>query len=140
MGVNEPLVYLDTCCVIYFVEEHPVFGRAVVQALSSQPNPKIGISPLVEMECLVAPLRLQNPALLDRYKKFFEQCIRFEMPPVVYQCAAELRAVHGLKTPDALHLATAQYNGCTAIWTNDIRLNNSASSLAINILANKNIT
>ncbi len=134
MGVTEPLVYLDTCSVIYFVEEHPVFGPAVSQALAALPTPKIGISPLVEMECLIAPLRLQNTVLTNRYKKFFEQCLCFEMPPVVYQRAAELRALHGLKTPDALHLATAQYHGCTAIWTNNIRLNNSASNLAINIL------
>jgi predicted nucleic acid-binding protein len=134
MGVNEPLVYLDTCCVICFVEEHPAFGPAISQALAALPAPKIGISPLVEMECLVVPLKLQNTMLINRYKKFFEQCLCFEMPPLVYQRASELRAVHGLNTPDALHLATAQYHGCTAIWTNDNRLNNSASSLAINIL------
>jgi predicted nucleic acid-binding protein len=134
MGVNEPLVYLDTCCVIYFVEEHPVFGPAVSRALAALPSPKIGISPLVEMECLVAPIKLQNTVLINRYKKFFEQCLCFEMPPLVYQRAAELRALHSLKTPDALHLATAQYHACTAIWSNDNRLNNSASKLAVNIL------
>lgn len=142
MGLNLPLVYLDTCTVIYFVEEHPIFGPAVSQALESLPTPQIGISPLVEMECLVVPLRSQNAALLNRYKQFFEQCVCFEMPPEVYQRAAELRALHSLKTPDALHLATAQYHGCTALWTNDNRLNSSAGSLAVNILTNptRNIT
>ncbi|NNM79392.1 MAG: type II toxin-antitoxin system VapC family toxin [Gallionella sp.] len=141
MGLDRSLVYLDTCTVIYFVEEHPVFGIAVSQALAQLPTQQIGISPLVELECLVAPLRSKNAALLNRYKKFFEQCVCFEMPPEVYQRAAELRALHSLKTPDALHLATVQYHGCTAVWTNDNRLNNSAGSLAVNLLTNptKNI-
>ena len=43
-----------------------------------------------------------------------------------YRLAAELRAHHRLKTPDALHLATAQSHGCTEIWTNDNRLNSTA--------------
>ena len=141
MGLNQTLVYLDTCTVIYFVEEHPVFGPVVAQALAAQTTQKIGISPLVELECSVAPLRSQNTELLNRYKKFFEQCVRFDMPPEVYQRAAELRAEHSLKTPDALHLATAQFHGCTTLWTNDNRLNNSAPSLAVNVLNNptKNI-
>lgn len=137
MGLKQPLVYLDACTVIYCVEQHSVFGAVVSQALESVPTPQIGISPLVEMECLIAPLRTQNIVLLDRYRKFFEQCIYFEMPSEVYRHATELRAQYNLKTPDALHLATAQYHGCTAIWTNDNRLNNAAGNLAVNILNNQ---
>ncbi|MCI0654776.1 MAG: PIN domain-containing protein [Methylococcaceae bacterium] len=40
------------------------------------------------------------------------------MPREIYHNAAVLRAEHGLKTPDALHLATANYYGCTQFWTN----------------------
>ncbi len=137
MGLNQPLVYLDTCAVIYFVEAHPQFGPAVTQALELAQAKRIAISPLVEMECLVIPLREHNAPLVRRYKIFLEQYTCLDMPPEVYRRAAELRARHSLKTPDALHLATAQYHGCTAFWTNDNRLNNAADNLAINVLIQK---
>jgi len=45
-----------------------------------------------------------------------------------------LRARFGLKTSDALHLATAQRHGCIALWTNDDRLASAAHRLAVNLL------
>jgi len=137
MGLNQPLVYLDACTVIYFVEAHPRFGQVITQALEQAQGKQIAISPLVEMECLVIPLREHNAPLARRYEIFFEQYICLDMPSEVYRRAAELRARHSLKTPDALHLATAQYHGCTTLWTNDNRLNNAAGSLAVNVLAQK---
>ena len=45
------------------------------------------------------------------------------------------RVQHGLKTPDALHLAAALHHGCTEFWTNDDRLRAAAGALAVNVLA-----
>lgn len=56
------------------------------------------------------------------------------MPESVYLEAAELRARFGLKTPDALHLACAQYHRCGALWTNDDRLTRASHGLARNVL------
>ena len=36
--------------------------------------------------------------------------------------ATELRARHGVRTPDALHLAAAVASGCDVFLTNDLRL------------------
>ena len=52
----------------------------------------------------------------------------------IYDEALQLRARFRLKTPDALHLATAQHYGCTAFWTNDDRLKDAAGALAVNLL------
>jgi uncharacterized protein len=56
------------------------------------------------------------------------------MPEPVYLQAAELRARFGVKTPDALHLACAQYHRCEALWTNDDRLSQASFGLAHNVL------
>jgi predicted nucleic acid-binding protein len=40
----------------------------------------------------------------------------------VFRRAAEIRASHNFKTPDALHLAAAVEGGCTAFLTNDAQL------------------
>ena len=52
----------------------------------------------------------------------------------IFAQALGLRAQHGLKTPDALHLATALHHGCTEFWTNDDRLKSAADTLAVNVL------
>ncbi len=82
------------------------------------------------------PLRTGNQRLVALYEKFFNNQVILTMEAHVYRLAAELRAQHRLKTPDALHLATAQSHGCTEIWTNDNRLNGAAGSMAINLFAN----
>jgi predicted nucleic acid-binding protein len=51
----------------------------------------------------------------------------------VFSSALNLRIKHKIKTPDALHLATAIENGCTEFWANDNRLNEAAKHLAVNI-------
>lgn len=130
------MIYLDTCIAIYLVEEHPAYHAQIETALRAGKLIS-SISPLVEMECLVLPIKTQRDDLIAKFDQFFAAHRRLSMPAEVYRRAAELRARHSLKTPDALHLATAQYHGCAALWTNDNRLNNAAGSLAINILAQK---
>ncbi len=116
------LIYLDTCLVIYAFERHPQFGVQVLQRLSEYPAAQFAISPLVKMECLVAPFKQQNIVLQDYYQQGLARFSCLSMPEGVFLLAAQLRAEHGLKAPDALHLATAQYHGCQAFWTNDQRL------------------
>lgn len=128
------LIYLDACLLIYAVEAHPVFGPIVVQALASEPPSRLAISPLTRMECLVQPLRTGNAALQRRYELSFSQLAWLPMHDMVFEAATQLRAHHGLKTPDALHLALAQHHGCAALWTNDDRLARAAHGLAVNVL------
>jgi len=89
------------------------------------------------MECLVLPIKKQREDLIAKFCQFFAAHRRLSMPDEVYRRAAELRAHYNLKTPDALHLATAKHYSCTEFWTNDNRLNNAAGSLAVNVLAQK---
>ena len=44
------------------------------------------------------------------------------MGTAVFDRATQIRAIHGFKTPDAVHLAAAVEAGCTVFLTNDHRL------------------
>lgn len=98
MGLNAPKIYLDACIVIYLVEEHPVFGKPSRDALLTNVGKQFCISPLVELECLVLPLRNGNDGLISRYESFFQKYRSLELTPEVYRNAAELRARQKLKT------------------------------------------
>jgi predicted nucleic acid-binding protein len=128
-------VYLDSCIVIYLLEDHPQFSATVRRAFETTDYMTFCISPLVELECLVGPLRTENEPLIQRYTSFFHQQIILEIPAAAYRLAAELRAQHGLKTPDALHLAIAHRHNCDQLWTNDNRLNKAAMGKAVNVFS-----
>jgi uncharacterized protein len=83
----------------------------------------------------VKPHKEANNSLIFKYKNLLTTLHTLTMPDEIYSIALELRVKYNLKTPDALHLATAQFHGCSQFWTNDERLSK-ASSLSINILKN----
>lgn len=80
-------------------------------------------------------MRTANLVLQRYYEQGLTQFRTLEMPEPVFLQAAEIRARFGLKTPDALHLATAQFHGCQSLWTADDRLAVAARGLAVNLLA-----
>lgn len=128
------LIYLDACLVIYLTEHHARWGEPVADAIAHTEESRFGISPLVKCECLVGPIKRGDPVLQRAYTELFEQFAPLDMPEPVYLQAAQLRGYFGLRTPDALHLACAQYHGCDALWTNDDRLAQASHGLARNIL------
>lgn len=125
------MIYLDTCIVIYLVEQHPDYFPKLKQLLSN--ITVTAISPLVEMEALIHPLRSKNLPLASAYQSFFDCCITLDMPKEVFRQAAILRAEHSIKTPDALHLATATWHGCLSLWSNDDRLTRIAPTITCNL-------
>ena len=127
------MIYLDSCIVIYLVEKHPVFYNPIEQHFRLNVEQGFAISPLVVLECLVGPLKRGNSELTGRFEQFFATVTLLSIDETVFRRAAEKRANFGVKTPDALHLATAEHHGCSQVWTNDDRLANVASS-AVNIL------
>lgn len=126
------MIYLDSCILIYAVEDGP-FTERVRHAIEDAADTVFAISPLVELECLVGPLRVKDLGLVDRYRDRFREFRSLEADRDAYLRAAELRAAHGLKTVDALHLAIAQLAGCEALWTNDDRLHAASRGLAVRL-------
>jgi len=119
-------VYLDSCIVIYVVEAPPEIRETVRSALRPGEGqaPQVYISALTRLECRVRPLRENATELLATYDRFFgsRDLRRCRLTGAVYDLATELRAMHGIKTSDALHLAAALESGCSEFWTNDLRL------------------
>jgi uncharacterized protein len=62
------LIYLDTCLVIYAIENHPEFALPVLSAMAGQTSNAFAVSPLVKLECLVKPLRTDDMGLQRRYE------------------------------------------------------------------------
>lgn len=127
-------VYLDTCLVIYLVEGEAGIAQTVEAAVLAQSAAEYCGSALLRLECLVGPLRSGNTALVEQYERMFASLSWLPMPDSVYDHAARLRAAHALKTPDALHLATALEAGCDEFWTNDNRLSKTGAAIKFRIL------
>lgn len=128
------MIYLDSCLVIYLVEEHVRWGETVAGLLDEKASRGFAVSPLVKCECLVGPIRSGNATLHREYRELFDEFTLLPMPEIVFLRAAELRAHSRIKLPDALHLACAEYDRCDELWTNDDRLTRVSHALARNIL------
>ncbi len=128
------MIYLDSCILIYAVEDEGERGRAARRALADHGDDEMVVSPLVVMECLTGPLKRGHLALVDYYRETLAAIGRVPLDEEEFVRAAELRARHGLGAADALHLAAAQKAGCTALWSNDRRLERAGHGLAVAIV------
>jgi predicted nucleic acid-binding protein len=124
------LIYLDSCLVIYLVEHHPRFSDELRRALTRHGKEAFAASALVRLECLAGPRKAGDASAERAYVAALGQLRTVPLTEQAYDAAATLRAAHGLRTPDALHLATAQTARCTALWTNDRRLHRAAPGFA----------
>jgi predicted nucleic acid-binding protein len=122
-----PLYGVDTMLFVYHFEAHPHFGSAAGRLLAAVEagRCRLVVSVLALLEALVIPKRQGDEVLCRRYRDFFDAFPNLTVVPVgpeVAEAAAELRASHGLRTPDALHLATARHAGADLFVTEDRRV------------------
>jgi predicted nucleic acid-binding protein len=117
------MVFLDANPVIYHVEQPATWGpkaSAHITALVVA-GELLAVTDLVRMECLVGPLKKGDAKLLNDFRTFFQSPDVRVLPltAAVADRAALIRATHGFKPLDALHLAAAVEHGCTRFLTND---------------------
>ncbi|QEH38351.1 PIN domain protein [Aquisphaera giovannonii] len=120
------MVFLGTCPVIYLIEQPAILGpvaKGRVAGLLGR-GEVLAVSDLVRMECLVGPLKRDDAVLLAGYRLFFESPDVRVLPisPAVCDRAAEIRARHGIRPLDSLHLAAAVEHGCSLFLSNDAQL------------------
>jgi predicted nucleic acid-binding protein len=118
------LVYADTQITIYTVEKFPDYGPLCLPLWQAAHTGALQIisSELALLETLVMPLRNNDTTLINDYRNFLLHSeLRLQpLTQAILQEAAQLRAtIPGLKTPDAIHAATALSQGCTLFISND---------------------
>ena len=91
--------------------------------LASQANQfEIISSELVLLETLVKPLRVKDEVLVKLFRSllYSKEVRLIPATASLWEDAARLRAFWGLKSPDALHAATALQEGSKSFMTNDV--------------------
>ncbi len=116
-------IYLETSAFIYSVERvEPYYSLLEPMWRQAQAGQfVIAGSDVAVLETLIRPLRQGDIYLVGRFRDLFNANEVWIIPitrPVGGE-ATRVRATTGLKTPDALHVAAAQYAECTLFVTND---------------------
>jgi predicted nucleic acid-binding protein len=117
-------LYVETAPLIYYVEENPAHVTkmdAIIAAVDSASIEAVS-SVITLTEVLVHPLKLGDSHLGQEYRDILLHGSGFRLQAVtasIAEAAAGLRARYDLRTPDALHVATAVEAGCDAFLTND---------------------
>lgn len=120
-------VALDSAVFIYYAEAHPAYLPVVDPLFDAADREDLTIvtSAVTLLEVLVVPYRAGNLALANRYESLLTQSrgvIVREIDRAQLRAAAQLRSITGMRAPDALQVAAALAEGCTAFVTNDRRL------------------
>lgn len=120
-------ITIETAPFIYYVEKHPLYGvkiRGVFQIIE-QTNIQIVTSTITLTEVLTKPIKNGDAQLVNIYRGLLSRhkSIQiYSVLPSIAEKAAELRAKYNLRTPDALHIATAIESNSDAFLTNDLGL------------------
>ncbi|WP_134702518.1 PIN domain-containing protein [Ammoniphilus sp. YIM 78166] len=132
MGIDNALegykkVALDTNIFIYAFEQHPTYGQVVKRIFDKieQGHLTGTTSTLTLTEILVKPIKEGNNMLERRYKLLINNFPNLEVVHVdiaVSEQAALLRGKYGLKTPDAIQVASAMVSNSDVFISNDVRL------------------
>lgn len=117
-------VYVDTNMLIYrveMVEPYLTASMPLWDALDANQQDVV-TSELSTLEVLVKPFRLADTVLEGLFIGTLYGTPGLFCTPItqsILRAAAQVRADTGLKTPDAIHAATALHQGCTLFVTND---------------------
>ena len=134
-------VYLDTNVFIYALSGFAAFRSLLTELFDAiEANSLIAVtSELALAETLVIPFRHEDADEEQRCREIFRAGPGLELHPVsmgVLEATARMRAASpAMRTPDAIHAATAQLAECDVFLTNDARLKNTPG-LTVLLLSN----
>lgn len=117
-------VAIDTSLFIYLIEEEPRYLPVILPLFEESDGGRRELitSAVTLLEVLVVPYRIGDVQLADRYELLLTRSRGVRMVDLTrdqLRAAAQLRAMTGAKTPDALQLAAALSTRCRTFVTND---------------------
>lgn len=139
-SLNLPIsgvVYVDTQVLIYSIEKIAPYSDLLIPLWEASESGKLEIvtSELAIVEVLTGPLKNRDQQLVDVYEELLNGT-EIQLIPIdreILLAAAKLRASTSLRTPDAIHAATASSTNCSTLLTNDLAFK-AVSSLPVQIL------
>jgi predicted nucleic acid-binding protein len=117
-------IFVDSAIAIYIVEQPQPFYSTVDAWLKANPGDLIA-NELVRMETLVLPTRNGQASLIQDFEDFFANQIAElgQLHRPVLDGAVQIRAANRwIKSPDAIHFASAIKLSCDVFVTNDLAL------------------
>lgn len=132
------LVYVDSQILIYSVERYPNYLNVVSPIWQASRNGSIEVvtSELSVLEVMTGAIKMGDQGMIDMYDELM-QGTEIRLIPVDLQIllnAARLRAETSLRTPDAIHAATASRTNCSTLITNDLAFRVLQPTLNVQIL------
>lgn len=130
MTIDEALSDVGVLCIesapfIYYTESRAGYIEKMRSIFTYLLDERLAVvtSTITLSECLTKPLKEGSDTLIGAYNTLFERTQGIQLIPVsaaVARRSADLRARYQLRTPDAIHVATALEAGCDAFLTNDL--------------------
>lgn len=117
----------DTMVFIYHLEDHPIYSpitQSIFEAWEKGRNRGV-TSVITLLEILVRPKKEGRPEAARDYLDLlttFPNLIIVEVNLEVADLASDLRAKYGIRTPDAIQVASVLTAGARGFITNDKRL------------------
>lgn len=117
-------LYVDTAPLIYWIEEHSDYITKmdrIIHVIETSPLQAV-TSVLTLTEVMVQPLKRDNTDLAQEYQNILVSRDDYTLLSVTAELAISagaIRARYSLRTPDAIHVASALATDCDAILTND---------------------
>lgn len=111
------MTFIDSVILIDRIDGTP---SRVINAAKVLRHGPIAASELIRLETLVVPIRRADISSILRFNGALALLTLHSIDTAVLDRAAELRAaIPGLKTPDAIHAATALVHGASEFVTRD---------------------
>lgn len=120
-------ILLDSASIVYYIERHPRYLPAAAEIMERVDAGRLQAlaSVLVLTEVLVPAYAANDARSARQVRSALERFPNLEVTAIdadIADVAARARAKHNLRTPDAIHIATALQGRADWIVTNDRRL------------------